>query len=239
MGCPSKSRLIGKKNFKAGPFSRGEGKPKQEKMRKNMRKIVRDGYEKGGYEKGFRADPVLSPMETGFLDRLADEIPQSGHVLDLGSGTGLPYDKYLVGKGLRVTGVDFSPKHLALARKHVPQADYIQSDFSEAAFAPVSLDAVTAFYSIFHIPRREHPELFAKIHRWLKPGGRILFTLGTGDMECDEELDWLGAPMMWSSYPPDQNLQMLEQTGFLILQTAYEGAPGDAEYHFWLLGGKK
>ena len=204
-----------------------------------MRKVVRDGYERDEYEKTFRADPVLRRMEAGFLDRLAQELPHNGRVLDLGSGTGLPYDGYLAGKGLRVTGVDFSPKHLALARKHVPQAEYIQGDFTQVAFAPGSFDAVTAFYSIFHIPRREHPALFAKIHRWLKPGGRILFTLGTGDMECDEELEWLVAPMMWSSYPPEENLQILEETGFGVLQTDYEGAPGDAEYHFWLLGMRK
>jgi SAM-dependent methyltransferase len=201
-----------------------------------MRKVVRDGYERDDYEKAFRADPRLTQMESGFLERLARELPRNGRVLDLGSGTGLPYDGYLVGKGLRVTGVDFSPKHLALARKHVPQAEYIQSDFTQVAFAPGSFDAVTAFYSIFHIPRREHTALYGKIHRWLKPGGRILFTLGTGDMDCDEEANWLGAPMMWSSYPPDKNIQLLEETGFAVLKTEYEGSPGDAEYHFWLLG---
>jgi len=205
----------------------------------DMRRVVRDGYERDDYEKAFRANPSLTPMETGFLERLARELPRNGRVLDLGSGTGLPYDGWLAGKGLRVTGVDFSPKHLALARKHVPQAAYLQGDFSKVAFAPGSFDAVTAFYSIFHIPRREHPALFAKIHRWLKPGGRILLTLGTGDMECDEETDWLGAPMMWSSYPPDQNVHLLEETGFTVLTKEFEGAPGDPEYHFWLFGMRK
>ncbi len=207
-------------------------------MTRDMRRIVQDGYEKDGYEKVFRADPVLHPMEIEFLDLLFQGLPKGARILDLGSGTGLPYDKYLAGIGFRVIGVDFSPKHLSLARQNVPQAEYILGDFSKVGFPPESFDAVTAFYSIFHLPRGEHPALFQRMHRWLKPGGRILLTLGTGDMECDEELNWLGAPMMWSSYPPEKNLHILEKTGFAIRKTGYEGEPGDEEYHFWLLAEK-
>jgi SAM-dependent methyltransferase len=207
-------------------------------MAGNMRRIVQDGYEKDDYDKVFRADPVLRPMEIEFLDLLIKHLPGNAKILDLGSGTGIPYDKYLAGKGLRVIGVDFSSKHISLAYKNVPEAEYILGDFSKVGFQPDSFEAIAAFYSIFHLPRSEHPVLFRKMHRWLKPAGRILLTLGTGDMECDEELNWLGAPMMWSSYPPEENLQILEKTGFAVRKSGYEGAPGDEEYHFWLLAEK-
>jgi SAM-dependent methyltransferase len=207
-------------------------------MGKDMRRIVQDGYEKDDYDQVFRADPVLRPIEIEFLENLVRGLPKGARILDLGSGTGLPYDKYLAGKGFRVTGVDFSPKHLLLARKNVPQAEYILGDFSEVVVPPGSFDAVTAFYSIFHLPRGEHPALFQRMHRWLKPGGWILLTLGTGDMECDEEVNWLGAPMLWSSYPPEENLRILEKAGFAVRKSGYEGAPGDEEYHFWLLAEK-
>ena len=204
-------------------------------MKKNMRNVVRAGYEAIDYGKAFRNNPVLRPIESEFLDLFVREFPSGARILDLGSGTGIPYDAYLTGKGFRVTGVDFSKKHVSLARKNVPQAEYILGDFSKVDFPPESFSAVAAFYSIFHLPRGEHPALFQKMHRWLKPGGRILLTLGTSDMECDEELKWLGAPMMWSSYPPEENLQLLEKAGFAVRKSGYEGAPGDEEYHFWLL----
>ena len=152
-------------------------------MVKDMRRIVQDGYEHDDYDKVFRADPVLRPMKIEFLDMLVQGLPKRARILDFGSGAGIPYDRYLIGKELRVIGVDFSSKHLSLAKKNVPQAEYIIGDFSKAGFPPEAFDAVTAFYSIFHLSRREHPALFQKMHRWLKPGGRILLTLGTGDME--------------------------------------------------------
>jgi SAM-dependent methyltransferase len=208
-------------------------------MAGKMRRVVRDGYEKDDYDKIFRADPILQPMEVEFLDLLIKDLPGGAQILDLGSGTGIPYDNYLAGKGFRVTGVDFSKKHVSLARKNVPQAEYILGDFSKVDFPPESFSAVAAFYSIFHLPRSEHPGLYMKMHQWLKPGGRILLTLGTSDMERDEEINWLGAPMMWSSYPPEENLQILEKAGFVVRKSGYEGAPGDEEYHFWLLAEKK
>jgi cyclopropane fatty-acyl-phospholipid synthase-like methyltransferase len=208
-------------------------------MKQNMREVVQSGYEADDYEKAFRADPVLRPMEMEFLDMLVQDLTKGARVLDLGSGTGLPYDQYLVSRGIHVTGVDFSPKHLARARRNVPQAEYIQGDFSKADFSPETFDAVTAFYAIFHLPRLEHAALFARMHRWLKPRGKILVTLGTSDMDCDAEADWLGAPMMWSSYPPEKYLHILKSTGFVVRKSGHEGAPGDEEYHYWLLAEKR
>jgi SAM-dependent methyltransferase len=203
-----------------------------------MRAVVRSGYDRDSYDAVFRADPVLQPFETGFLALLARGLPGEARVLDLGSGTGVPYDRFLAGRGFLVTGVDFSSKHLALARRNVPQAAYVRGDFSRIGFAPESFDAVVSFYAIFHLPRREHPVLFTKIRRWLKPGGALLATLGTSDMECDEEADWLGAPMMWSSFPPEEYLRILKQTGFTVRKSGFEGAPGEEEYHFWVLAEK-
>jgi SAM-dependent methyltransferase len=207
-------------------------------MMHKMRAVVQAGYEADDYEKAFRSDPKLAPMELEFLDLLVQDLPKRARVLDLGSGTGLPYDEYLIRRGLRVTGVDFSLKHLARARRNVPQAEYIQGDFSKAFFAPETFDAVTAFYAIFNLPRREHAALFARMRRWLKPRGKILVTLGTTDMDCDTEADWLGAPMMWSSYPPEAYRHILEQTDFIERKSGFEGAPGDREHHFWLLAEK-
>jgi hypothetical protein len=77
------------------------------------------------------------------------------------------------------------------------------------------------------------------MHRWLKSRGKILVTLGTSDMDCDTEADRLGAPMIWSSYPPEAYLRILDRTGFTVRKSGFEGAPGDQEYHFWLLAEKR
>jgi cyclopropane fatty-acyl-phospholipid synthase-like methyltransferase len=66
---------------------------------------------------------------------------------------------------------------------------YIRGDFSTTNYSPEMYDAITPFYAIFHLPRHEHAALFERMHRCLNPRGRILVTLGTSDMDCDEEAD--------------------------------------------------
>jgi hypothetical protein len=61
-------------------------------MKPNMRDVVQNGYEADDYKQAFRAYPKLQPLEIDFLDLLTKSLPKGARVLDLGSGTGLPYD---------------------------------------------------------------------------------------------------------------------------------------------------
>jgi len=155
-------------------------------MPRGIRKIVRDGYELGDYPGVFRRSGAPNERERQFLDRLLSFCPTTPKVLDMGCGTGLPIDRYLTDHGADVTGVDVSPKHLALARANLPAASYIEGDFSRLALPKGSFDAVVSVHAIFHIPRAEHGELFAKIARLLREGGIFLATLGTSD--CDQAM---------------------------------------------------
>jgi ubiquinone/menaquinone biosynthesis C-methylase UbiE len=137
-----------------------------------------------------------------------------------------------------VTGVDFSQKNINLARKNVPEAEFIKGDFSMIDFKKESFDAIVSFYAIFHIPREEHRDLFAKMNYLLKKKGIIIVTLGTSGSEYGEEDDWCGAPMAWSSHEPDMAKAIISEAGFTILETFFEGKPGDDEYHFWVLAQK-
>jgi len=101
-----------------------------------------------------------------------------------------------------------------------------------------SFDGVVSFYAIFHIPRSEHGALFTRINRLLRPSGLFLATLGTSDSEYGEEADWAGAPMAWSSYDAETYRRLLTEVGFDIVESAFEGQPGDAEPPFLGLGAK-
>lgn len=208
-------------------------------MTQNMKPLVKNGYDKIEYEKAFRINNMPNPFEIEFLNSVCERIPSKAKILDLGCGTGIPYDLHLVEKGHALTGVDFCQRHVELARKNVPLAEFIEGDFSELNFPQETFDAVISFYAIFHIPRTEHQSLFARVYQFLKYGGVILLTLGASDSEYQEESDWLGAPMGWSSFAPKEYEKILTRIGFHILKTNFEGKPGDEEYHFWLLGEKK
>jgi len=125
-----------------------------------MRDKVKEEYEKGDYEGDYREGREVREKERELLGQLFDRISEESSVLDLGCGTGLPFDRYLSDQGFQVTGVDISKKHVEMARENFPEAEFIAGDFFKRDFDEGSFDAVVSFYAIFHIPREEHPELF-------------------------------------------------------------------------------
>ena len=116
-----------------------------------------------------------------FLDQLIQRLFAGARVLDLGCGAGIPATKELADR-FEVTGVDISRQQLLRAQANVPNARLVQGDFFELDVPDTSFDGIAALYSISHIPRAEHRDLFAKLARWLTPGGLFLATLGASDL---------------------------------------------------------
>jgi SAM-dependent methyltransferase len=150
-----------------------------------------------------------------YLEVLLQMLPGRARVLELGCGAGVPVTERLASRHL-VTGVDISAAQINLARTLVPAAQFIHTDM--ATFEPdgCPFDAVTAVYSVSHLPRDTHEALFARIASWLKPGGLFLASLGAkGSPDTVEE--WLGVPMFFSSFDADQNRHLLRQAGFELV----------------------
>ncbi|HEX5845281.1 MAG TPA: class I SAM-dependent methyltransferase [Rhodoplanes sp.] len=82
-------------------------------------------------------------------------LPPGARVLDLGWGAGVPVARR-TDHGFAVVGIDGSPRQIALTRDTAPRATFMVPDMTTVAFEPMSFDAVTAFYSITHVPRDEH-----------------------------------------------------------------------------------
>lgn len=203
-----------------------------------MKDLVRRGYDRIEYEQQFRPAEEPDAFERQFLDAMLSRLPGQAAILDLGCGPGIPYDQYLAGKGCALTGVDFCRRHLDLARQNVPGGTFVEGDFTALDFRTGSFDAVVSFYAVFHVPRAEHRRLFEDIRRLLKDGGLALFTLGARDSAYGEEEDWLGAPMAWSMYAPEEYRKLLDRTGFHVIKEGFEGEPGADEHHFWVLAGR-
>ena len=124
---------------------------------------------------------------------------------------------------MRVTGVDISPRQIELAKQLVPsdRATFLCSDMASLVCEPESFDAICAFFSVFHLPRRDHAAFFARAASWLRPGGRFVFNLAAGedgDGECDLSTDFLGATMVWSSYPRDHTVKLLGAAGLSVVK---------------------
>ena len=177
------------------------------------RQIVEAGYDLIADRYFAWSDERPSAIRRRWLERALDRIPTSTDVLDLGCGAGVPMTKALAA-GRRVVGVDVSRRQIELARQNVPEAMFRQADMSRLLLPAASLDAVTAFYSLTHVPRADQPALLAAIRGWLRPGGVLIASLGAQDGPDEVEADWLGAPMFFSHYGARKNRAMLRAAGF-------------------------
>ena len=170
-----------------------------------------------------------------WLESLLDVLPADAVVVELGCGNGTRETRELAARA-RLTGVDLSEEQLRRARSRVPGAEFVRGDLTTVEFAEASLDAVAAFYAFNHVPRELLPEVFARIYRWLKPGGHFLATLGASDLDAWEG-DWLGVPMFFSGHDPETNRQLLRRAGLELVRdepVTIAEPEGNVTFH-WVL----
>ncbi|SVC54106.1 uncharacterized protein METZ01_LOCUS306960, partial [marine metagenome] len=64
----------------------------------------------------------------GILEILRENNIREGHIVDLGCGSGI-LAKSLADNGYTITGVDLSHDMITLAKKRVPNANFVTSSF--------------------------------------------------------------------------------------------------------------
>jgi SAM-dependent methyltransferase len=162
---------------------------------------------------------VTPDPRAAWVGKLGGVVEPGEAVVELGCGTGVPVGVELAAR-YAYTGVDASSGMLDRARARLPRATLIRSDMEDVEFAPASLGAVVALYSIIHVPRERHADLFQAIASWLQPGGALLATTHSRDSEDDYQPDWLGGgPMRWSGFDAATNISLIEAAGMEIIQT--------------------
>jgi SAM-dependent methyltransferase len=194
--------------------------------------LVQRGYDRcaAAYHEARKNEPGLE------LDLLTRRLEDGATVLDLGCGAGVPYTRALAQR-FTVTGVDSSGEMIQRARANAPNGRFILGDIMTVDFPTSSFNAVVAFYSVFHIPREEHPDLFRRIYAWLEPGGYLLCTLSRSSEEGYTEDDFFGVSMYWSNYGLEDYKEILTRVGFSLLETSVighgftEAQQAPPEYH--------
>ena len=180
------------------------------------KKTVKDGY--NAITNQYLASRTRTTADLQLLDEFISMLPAKAHVLDAGCGAGVPVAKIL-SEQFDVTGVDFSEKQIELARKLVPNAIFICQDMTVLEFPPLSFDGICSFYSIIHIPRKEHRMLLENFYQMLKPDGLALLCLGAEELEADFEEDFHGQRMYWSHFDADTYKKIVKEIGFHLLSS--------------------
>jgi SAM-dependent methyltransferase len=168
-----------------------------------------------------------------WLERLTTRLPEGADVLELGCGNGTRETRELA-RRFRLTGIDLSEEQLRRARERVPGAIFVQRDLTTLGLPQCSLDGVCAFYVFNHVPRELLAGIFDRIHGWLRPGGLFLASLGASDV-VDWRGEWLGVPMYFSSFEPDENRKLLSAFELLDDELVTITEPeGSVTFH-WIL----
>lgn len=198
--------------------------------------LVRAGYDAMADRYLAWSAEIADEPRDRFLGELLDRLPAGSDIVDLGCGAGVPSTRAMAEAGHRVRGVDVSEQQIRRARQNVPGAAFQHTDLSTLELPLAGVDAVTAFYSLIHVPREHHGALLRRIRGWLRPGGFLLATLSAGGSD-GVQADFLGVPMYFSGHDADGNRELLAEAGFSFVldEVATVAEPdGPATFH-WIL----
>jgi ubiquinone/menaquinone biosynthesis C-methylase UbiE len=180
-----------------------------------------------------RRDPTGSDAD--LLSTLRDELGPNPTVLDAGCGDGA---RTLANLPAGSIGLDISRRGLELAAETVSAAHLVQAEMRDIPLHADSVDAVTAYHAVFHVPRADHPEVYREFARVLRPGGRLLMTLPSGRFETVRE-GWMGGRMFFSTPGRETTRSQLRNAGFTDLRTETVSDPlgSSSEFVFATLDG--
>jgi SAM-dependent methyltransferase len=202
--------------------------------------IVRAGYDAIAERYNEWAATFETP-EPQWVEDLLSRLEDGSDVLDLGCGGGRAAARRIAALH-HYMGVDISETQLRRARASVPEGRFVRADVTELELEDSSFDAVVSLFMFGHIPRAGQAPLVAAIHRWLRPRGWLLMTMGIGDSADVIEEDWLGAPMFFASFDEETNRRLLAEAGFELVRDRVitHDEPGHGSVSFmWVLASRE
>ncbi len=143
-------------------------------------------------------------------------LPKSASILDAGCGPGRD-SEYFFQHGLKVVGVDLSKKLLEIAKKRIPQVEFLKQDLRKLKFPPSSFDGIWACASLLHLRREEILAVLRSFNNFLKENG-VLFILvkeGRGEADVAEKLS-SNTVRHFTYFTIDELKKMEENAGFII-----------------------
>jgi len=201
------------------------------------KETVRAGYNK--IANAYLASRNEDSEDVLMLNELVQRLPSRARILDAGCGAGVPITRFLC-QFFQVVGADFSEAQLNLARKLIPQAQFVCQDITKLGFRKDAFDAICSYYAIIHIPRKEHEGIIHHFHQLLKPYGWVLLCLGAEDLEEDIVENYLGARMYWSHYNAETNLRIIHNCGFeTVVSRVIADSTSPGSGHLFVLAQKK
>jgi len=159
-------------------------------------------------------DLASTPWLRAALAAFAEDVAALGPVLDVGCGPGT-VTAHLAGLGVRVSGVDLSPRMIAHARRLHPGLQFSVASATDLRLDDASLGGVLGWWSLFNLPRDVLPDVLVSFAHALVPGGQVLVGAHVGDGDVDRTEAYGGVPVRWMTHllQPEQLAALLADAG--------------------------
>lgn len=202
--------------------------------------MVKDSWSLGDYRSRGQSVPPVSARLTRLAKLQAEES-----VLDVACG----YSNTAITarmKGANVTGIDITPKHIALAKEEekiagISGIDWKEGDAEDLPFEDESFDVVLSTFGHIFAPNQE---LAGKeMRRVLKRGGRLGFTSWPPELAVGRLSDVVSnydhIPSSETSSPyncgvPDKVIQLLPDIKDIFFERDTINIPILSPNHYWL-----
>ena len=183
------------------------------------------------YASRIAAELQHKPFDRQLLDQFAEQVRNLGWVADIGCGPG-HVARYLHDRGVRVVGIDLSPRMVGCARKLHPTIEFQQADMAALPVPNETWGGIVAFYSLIHVPRDHVLATLREFRRALRPRGLLLlaFHIGADVVHLDE---WWGhrVSVDFVFFRSDEVERYLTAAGFeLERATEREPYPPEVEH---------
>ncbi len=152
-------------------------------------------------------------LEQALLATFAERV-DAGVVVDVGCGSGR-IAGHLRRLGLTMTGIDLSPSMIDVARREFPDVRFVVGAMQSLDMGDCTVSGIVGWYSIIHTPPAQLPQVFAELHRVLRPDGLLLLAFQSGDERVRLEQVY-GHSVSYDAYrlDPDAIAQMVVDADF-------------------------
>ena len=168
-------------------------------------------YEQAKYSK-------INPLAELFCEKL----PENASILDLGSGTGIPFARYFVDKGFKVFGIDISAQMVQISQKNVPNAEFREISMTELEYVN-KFDGVFSNYSMLLLNPQLFKDVAKKIVKSLKINGLLYLALNepreeSTNLDEDIVVRIMGEEMYSRAYSEEEILTIFSPLGLNLIK---------------------
>lgn len=181
---------------------------------KDISEINRNAWNKI-IKEGRTIHPSKGDKENLLLDLFISSIENSGKILDLGCGAGIPIGKKLQNAGFNITGVDVSDEMINEFKKNLPDSSSFRMPMTEINWNE-EFNGIVSSFSLLCLPPEDFALMPGKIYKALKNSGYFLLFLNEGDSKFGGIWEVQGHELYTTGISEKEIREKFETKGFKI-----------------------